>query len=67
MGFIPYFASKCAVVSMSEGLALRLEPLGIGVRVLCPGFVRTRISESGRNRPDRCRPDPGAGPHKPGG
>ena len=46
-------ASKFAVVAMSEGLAMQLKPLGIGVTVLCPGFVRTRISESGRNRPER--------------
>jgi hypothetical protein len=30
--------------------------LGIGVSVLCPDFVRTRIGESGRNRPDRYGP-----------
>ena len=53
LGFSPYAASKFAVVAMSEGLATQLEPLGIGVTVLCPGFVRTRISESGRNRPER--------------
>ena len=56
MGFSPYSASKFAVVNMSEGLAARLRPLGIGVTVLCPGFVRTRISESGRNRPARYGP-----------
>lgn len=50
MGFSAYSASKFAVVNMSEGLATRVKPLGIGVTVLCPGFVRTRISESGRNR-----------------
>jgi NAD(P)-dependent dehydrogenase (short-subunit alcohol dehydrogenase family) len=65
LGFSPYATSKFAVVAMSEGLAMELEPLGIGVTVLCPGFVRTRISESGRNRPERYgprrRPDP-AGP-----
>jgi NAD(P)-dependent dehydrogenase (short-subunit alcohol dehydrogenase family) len=49
--FSPYSASKFAVVAMSEGLAAELEPLGIGVTVLCPGFVRTRIGDSGRNRP----------------
>jgi len=54
--FGPYTASKFAVVSMSEGLAAQLEPLGIGVSVLCPGFVRTRIHESGRNRPERYGP-----------
>ena len=62
LGFSPYVASKFAVVGMSEGLAMQLKPLGIGVSVLCPGFVHTRISESGRNRPERYgpthRPDP---------
>jgi len=53
LGFSPYVASKFAVVGMSEGLATRLKPFGIGVTVLCPGFVRTRIGESGRNRPER--------------
>ena len=53
LGFSPYGASKFAVVSMSEGLAMQLQPLGIGVSVLCPSYVRTRIGESGRNRPAR--------------
>ena len=56
LGFSPYAASKFAVVNMSEGLAIQLKPLGIGVTVLCPGFVRTRIWESGRNRPERYGP-----------
>jgi NAD(P)-dependent dehydrogenase (short-subunit alcohol dehydrogenase family) len=56
LGFSPYSASKFAVVSMSEGLAPQIKHLGIGVTVLCPGFVRTRISESGRNRPERYGP-----------
>jgi NAD(P)-dependent dehydrogenase (short-subunit alcohol dehydrogenase family) len=62
MGFSAYSASKFAVVNMSEGLAVLLKPHDIGVSVLCPGFVRTRISESGRTRHDRygpaVRPDP---------
>ena len=53
LGFSPYVASKFAVVGMSEGLATQLRPLGIGVTVLCPSYVRTRIGESGRNRPER--------------
>jgi NAD(P)-dependent dehydrogenase (short-subunit alcohol dehydrogenase family) len=53
LGFSPYVASKFAVVGMSEGLSVRLGPLGIGVTVICPGYVRTRIGESGRNRPGR--------------
>ena len=53
LGLSPYGASKFAVVSMSEGLNLQLKPYGIGVSVLCPSYVRTRIGESGRNRPER--------------
>jgi len=56
LGFSPYSASKFAMVNMSEGLAMQLAPFGIGVTVLCPGFVRTRIWESGRNRPERYGP-----------
>jgi NAD(P)-dependent dehydrogenase (short-subunit alcohol dehydrogenase family) len=56
LGFSPYATSKFAVVAMSEGLAMEVAPLGIGVTVLCPGFVRTRIWESGRNRPARYGP-----------
>ena len=57
LGFGPYSASKFAVVTMSEGLAMHLQPLGIGVSVLCPGWVRTRINESGRNRSERYGPE----------
>jgi NAD(P)-dependent dehydrogenase (short-subunit alcohol dehydrogenase family) len=67
LGFSPYSASKFAVVNMSEGLATRLKPLGIGVTVLCPGFVRSRISESGRNRPERYGPTQTPDPESPAG
>lgn len=50
IGFSPYVATKYAVVGMSEGLAKDLAAEGIGVSVICPGFVRTRIAESARNR-----------------
>lgn len=56
LGLSPYSASKFAVVNISEGLAKQLAPLRIGVTVLCPGFVRTRIAESARNRPERYGP-----------
>jgi NAD(P)-dependent dehydrogenase (short-subunit alcohol dehydrogenase family) len=52
---------------MSEGLAMQLEPLGIGVTVLCPGYVRTRIGESGRNRPARYGPAQNPDPASPAG
>ena len=67
LGFSSYVASKFAVVGMSEGLATQLKPLGIGVTVLCPGFVRTRIGESGRNRPERYGDAPTLDPASPAG
>jgi NAD(P)-dependent dehydrogenase (short-subunit alcohol dehydrogenase family) len=67
LGFSPYAASKFAVVNMSEGLAIQLKPLGIGVTVLCPSFVRTRISESARNRPERYGPTQMPDPASPAG
>jgi NAD(P)-dependent dehydrogenase (short-subunit alcohol dehydrogenase family) len=67
LGFSPYAASKFAVVSISEGLAMRLKPLGIGVTVLCPGFVRTRITESARNRAERYGPAQTPDPASPAG
>ena len=50
----PYNATKQAVVAMSETLYKDLQAggvTGVGVSVLCPGFVQTRIAESDRNRP----------------
>jgi NAD(P)-dependent dehydrogenase (short-subunit alcohol dehydrogenase family) len=67
LGFSPYATSKFAVVAMSEGLARQVNSLGIGVTVLCPGFVRTQISGSARNRPDRYGPAPALDPTSPGG
>ncbi len=49
----PYNVTKFGVVALSEGLRAELEPRGIGVSVLCPGFIRTKIMESARNVPDR--------------
>lgn len=49
----PYNVTKFGVVALSEGLRLELAPRGIGVSVLCPGFIRTRIMESARNVPSR--------------
>lgn len=49
-GLEPYSATKYAVVAMSEGWAMQLAGGNIGMSVLCPGFVRTRIHESQRNK-----------------
>jgi NAD(P)-dependent dehydrogenase (short-subunit alcohol dehydrogenase family) len=61
-GMEPYCATKFAVVAMSEGWAMQLAPRGIGVSILCPGFVKTRIHESRRNRPTDYGPDNRAPP-----
>ena len=43
-GRIPYASSKAAVISMSENLALLLEPQGVRVSCLIPGPVMTGIA-----------------------
>jgi NAD(P)-dependent dehydrogenase (short-subunit alcohol dehydrogenase family) len=50
-----YSVTKHAVVALSEALQLELAAAHahVGVSVLCPGWVRTRIGEAERNRPDR--------------
>ncbi|WP_163026014.1 SDR family oxidoreductase [Chachezhania antarctica] len=50
-GLAPYNASKYAVVGYSETLQRELAPEGIGVSVLCPGWVRTDIHNTGAKRP----------------
>jgi len=46
-----YCTSKYAVVGFTEALRAELAESGIGVSVLCPGGVRTRLIEADRNRP----------------
>jgi NAD(P)-dependent dehydrogenase (short-subunit alcohol dehydrogenase family) len=65
-GFGPsYDASKHAVVALTEDLYRTLTSMGlpVGVSVLCPGWVRTRIMDSERNWPAALgdAPPPGLG------
>lgn len=48
-----YGATKHAVVAISEAMyhELRFTGTKVGVSVLCPAVVNTRIGEAGRNRP----------------
>jgi NAD(P)-dependent dehydrogenase (short-subunit alcohol dehydrogenase family) len=64
-----YNATKHAVVAISESLAheCAFTAPGVGVSVLCPAFIRTRIAESGRNWPDRLGPNPSHPPDSPAG
>jgi NAD(P)-dependent dehydrogenase (short-subunit alcohol dehydrogenase family) len=59
-----YNTSKYAVVGLSETLAKDLRAHGIGVSVLCPMGVSTRIRESARHRPPELSNDraPGGEP-----
>jgi NAD(P)-dependent dehydrogenase (short-subunit alcohol dehydrogenase family) len=57
-GIGPYNAAKYGVVAISETLASELgEGSPVGVSVLCPGYVRTNIFTSQRNRPAALRND----------
>jgi NAD(P)-dependent dehydrogenase (short-subunit alcohol dehydrogenase family) len=47
----PYSATKFAVVGISQVLAAELKDTPIGVSVLCPSWVKTRMLDNGRNRP----------------
>jgi NAD(P)-dependent dehydrogenase (short-subunit alcohol dehydrogenase family) len=57
-----YCATKFAVVGLSESLRRELEPRGIGVSVLCPMMVETRIAENSARALGRASPAAGGGP-----
>lgn len=40
-----YCATKAAVIALAESLNCELEPKGIKVQVICPGFVRTPLTD----------------------
>lgn len=48
-----YSATKFGVVAVSESLREELAPKGVGVSILCPGFVQTNIIHSHRHLPER--------------
>lgn len=47
-GLSPYSATKAGVVALSESLRAELADHGIGVSVLCPGGVRSRLWRTSR-------------------
>lgn len=66
-GSAAYSAAKHAVVRVTEALyaGLRERDAPVGVTVLCPGLVATRIYESERNRPERLAPASGVAAEAP--
>jgi len=61
----PYVASKFGVLGLSEALRYELAPHGVGVSVLCPGLVATRLGESTRKITGE--PPPAQTPARPAG
>jgi NAD(P)-dependent dehydrogenase (short-subunit alcohol dehydrogenase family) len=55
-GFFPYGAAKAGLVGLTRNMALDLGPFGVRANVVCPGFIRTRLSQDSMNR----SPDPAA-------
>ena len=54
----PYCSSKAAVLGLSQSLYSEMTAMmtGIGVSIVCPGMVDTRINQSWRNRPEQDQP-----------
>lgn len=54
----PYCSSKAAVLGLSQSLYSEMQAMmtGIGVSLVCPGMVATKINQSWRNRPAGDRP-----------
>lgn len=50
-GFADYNASKAAAISLAQSLALDLSDRRVAVTAICPGYVRTRMTETYLNDP----------------
>jgi NAD(P)-dependent dehydrogenase (short-subunit alcohol dehydrogenase family) len=59
-GIGPYNVAKFGVVALSETLRVELDGTGVGVSVLCPGAVNTRIVDAERNLPTTVAASSGA-------
>lgn len=59
-GIGPYNVAKFGVVALSETLRLEFAGTGVGVSVLCPGPVNTRIVDAERNLPAGIQASTGA-------
>ena len=55
-----YAVTKAGVIKLSEGLYLQLKQMQskVGVSVLCPAFVSSRLGDAVRNRPDELQNAP---------
>ncbi len=54
-GMVAYSTSKFALVGFAEALRLEVAHAGVGVTLLCPGFVRTNFASASRYENPRFR------------
>ena len=54
-GFVDYNASKAAAISLAQSLALDLAERRVAVSAICPGYVRTRMTETYLDDPQLSR------------
>jgi len=47
-GLVAYSTTKFALVGLTEALRLEVADAGVGVTLVCPGFVRTNFSKASR-------------------
>lgn len=60
-GAIGYGASKAALLHLAENLYIDLAGSGVTIQAVCPGFVRTRLTEKNTfHMPDLIEPDQAA-------
>jgi NAD(P)-dependent dehydrogenase (short-subunit alcohol dehydrogenase family) len=52
-GFADYNTSKAAAITLAQSLALDFAPRGIAVTAICPGYIRTRMTEPMLDDPKR--------------
>jgi short-subunit dehydrogenase len=55
-----YSASKAAVITLMDGLRMELRGTGVHAMTLCPGYVRTPMTERVRNKPFLMEPEAAA-------
>jgi NAD(P)-dependent dehydrogenase (short-subunit alcohol dehydrogenase family) len=53
--FADYNASKAAVLSLSQTMAIELAPHGITVSAICPGYIPTAMTQAYLEDPATCR------------
>ncbi len=63
--FADYNASKAAVLSLSQTMAVELAARGITVSAICPGYIPTPMTQAYLDDPETSRGAPGGDPGRP--